>query len=43
VVLDSDDFLSVKPSSLVIDEDADGDGDVVMVPLEVRMPMSTAS
>ncbi|XP_016987378.1 uncharacterized protein LOC108050281 [Drosophila rhopaloa] len=47
VVLDSDDFLSVKPSSLVIDEDADcdgdGDADVVMVPLEVRMPMPTAS
>ncbi|KAH8363236.1 hypothetical protein KR084_007393 [Drosophila pseudotakahashii] len=45
VVLDSEDFLSVKPSSLVIDEDADGDtdADVVMVPLEVRMPMSTAS
>ncbi|XP_017006212.2 uncharacterized protein l(3)mbt [Drosophila takahashii] len=44
--LDSEDFLSVKPSSLVIDEDAedgDTDADVVMVPLEVRMPMSTAS
>ncbi|EDW98519.1 uncharacterized protein LOC6538280 isoform X1 [Drosophila yakuba] len=45
VMLDSDDFLSVKPSCLVIDEDADGDGDadVVMVPLEVRMPLRTAS
>ncbi|XP_026831826.1 uncharacterized protein LOC6554608 isoform X2 [Drosophila erecta] len=50
VMLDSDDFLSVKPS-LVIDEDADGDAeadadadaDVVMVPLEVRMPLRTAS
>ncbi|XP_017041650.1 uncharacterized protein LOC108088406 [Drosophila ficusphila] len=41
VVLDSEDFQSVKPSSLVIDEDIDGD--VVMVPLESRMPMTTTS
>ncbi|KMZ06272.1 uncharacterized protein LOC27207840 [Drosophila simulans] len=48
-MLDSDDFLSVKPSSLVIDEDADGDGDcesdgdVEMVPLEVRTPLRSSS
>lgn len=49
VMLDSDDFLSVKPSCLVIDEDADGDGDcesdgdVAMVPMEVRTPLRTSS